>query len=137
MNIIKKLLGSLFLITERIKGTKTVLEIKSPKNSLGYLLAYAVSGYEISIYCQVKRYHRIYDKWFAPNRYIVVYRVFSVVSNDAPENIRTACELDIDIPEQLHNAVSEQHQKDEAIRAYLDLLINRLGEEFRSLTPVR
>lgn len=132
MNIIKSLLGSLFLLLERIKGTKTVLEIKSPQNALGHLAAYDVSGFEINIYCQLKHYHRAYDKWYAPNKSIWVYHIFSVVSNDAPDVIRQACELDIDLPSQFPAFVDKEYQKDEAIRAYLDLLISRFGDEFQS-----
>jgi hypothetical protein len=132
MNIVKSLLGSLFLFLERIKGTKTVLEIKNPKNALGHLAAYHVSGFEINIYCQLKHYHRAYDRWYAPNTDIWAYHIFSVVSKDAPESIRQACELDIDLPSQFPSFVDVEHQKDEAIRAYLDLLISRFGDEFQS-----
>ena len=126
MTLLKSLLSAVFLYFEKLKGKKTVYEVKLPKHALGHLVGFAVSGYKVSIYCQKKQYKRKYDSWLVPDKSTVVYRVFSAVSNDAPEMLREACELDIDIPCQLSSLVDDEGQKDAAILAYLDLLVNKL-----------
>lgn len=127
MTLLKSLLSDLFLYFEKLKGKKTVYEIKLPKNALGQLVGYAVDGYEIRIYCQKKQYKRQYNSRLIPDKDTVVYRVFSVVSSDAPDLLREACELDVDIPCQLSALVDDEGQKDAAIQAYLDLLAAKLS----------
>lgn len=126
MQLLKRMLSVAFLFLEKLKGKKTLHEVKLPKNALGHLVGFAVSGYEVRIYCQKKQYKRKYDNWFVPDKNMVVYRVFSVVTNDAPERLKEACELDVDIPCQLSPFVDDEGQKDAAILAYLDLLATRL-----------
>jgi hypothetical protein len=120
------MLSVVFLFLEKLKGKKTLHEVKLPKNALGHLVGFAVSGYEVRIYCQKKQYKRKYDNWFVRDKSMVVYRVFSVVTNDAPDRLKEACELDVDIPCQLSPFVDDEGQKDAAILAYLDLLASRL-----------
>lgn len=124
-----KYFGAVFLLWERLKGTKTVREVKHPDNALGHLTGYSVAGYSLDVYCQRKHYRRSYDKWFVPNQDHMAYRVFSVVSQDAPDSLKKACELDIDIPALLPHAVSDHGHRQAAVNAYLDILIERLGQE--------
>lgn len=126
MQSLKRMLSVVFLFLEKLKGKKTLHEVKLPKNALGHLVGFAVSGYEVRIYCQKKQYKRKYDNWFVRDKSMVVYRVFSVVTNDAPDRLKEACELDVDIPCQLSPFVDDEGQKDAAILAYLDLLASRL-----------
>lgn len=127
MDTIQKLIGWWWLLLESFKGTKTVQEIQHPRNALGHLTGYSVSGYRLEIYCQKKHYRRHYDKWFIPNEDHVAYRVFSVVSQDAPLGLKKACELDVDIPALLPPAAPDAVQRRAVIDAYLDILIERLG----------
>lgn len=127
MALLKRLLSGIFLYFEKLKGKKTVYEIRLPKNALGHLTGLNVSGYEVRIYCQKKQYKRSYDNRFIPDKYMTVYNVFSVVSSDAPEKLRDACELEADIPCQLSSFIDDDGQKDAAIQAYLDLLAHRLN----------
>ncbi len=126
MTLFTSMLSDLLLYIEKLKGKKTVYEVMLPKNALGHLVGYAVSGYEVRIYCQKKQYKRMYDSRLIPDKDTVVYRVFSVVSNDAPEDLREACELDTDIPCQLSPLIDDEGQKEAAVQAYLDLLAARL-----------
>jgi hypothetical protein len=124
-----KYLSGILLLWESLKGTKTVREVKHPSNTLGQLVGYSVAGYKLEIYCQRKHYRRSYDKWFIPNKDHMAYRVFSVVSQDAPDSLKKACELDIDIPALLPLAIDDHGHRQAAVNAYLDILIARLGEE--------
>ena len=128
MTLLKSLLSELFLLFEKWKGRKTVYEVKLPKIAKGRLTAFAVDDYEIRIYCQKKQYKRRYDSWLVPDKNMAVYRVFSVVSSDAPLRIQDACELDVDIPGQLSPLIEDEMQEKAAIQAYLDLLVSRLAD---------
>lgn len=129
-----KYFGAFLLFWESLKGKKTVREIKHPKNALGHLVGYSVAGYTLEIYCQRKHYRRSYDKWFIPNKDHMAYRVFSVVSADAPDSLKKACELDVDIPALLPPAIDDHAHRQAVVNAYLDLLIERLGHEvFRNI----
>jgi hypothetical protein len=126
MRIVKTLFGVVLLLFERLRGSKTVSEIKRPDNSLGSLKGFAVRGYELAIYCQRKEYHVKYDRWYIPDRIEVTYNVFSVVSNDAPKALRKACELDVDLPALVHNWNFDNEIRRAQVHAYLDLLEKRM-----------
>ncbi len=125
-------MGFLVMFVENLKGTKTVTEIRSPKNALGNLTGYAIAGYQINIYCQRKHYRRSYDKWFIPDQHHITYRVFSVVTNDAPDGLKMACELDVDLPSMLPEYVNDEQQRSAVVQAYLDILVSRLGPQQQS-----
>jgi hypothetical protein len=123
------IVGVLFCLIERMKGNKTVYEIRHPKYNLGSLTGYSVSGYELNIHCQLKEYRRSYDKWFIPDEFHMVYHVYSTVSNDAPELLKSVCGFDIDFPALLPNGSSIDNQRKAAVDAYLDILIQKLSSE--------
>jgi hypothetical protein len=127
-NVIPRLLRWFLLFLRKLKGQYSIEEIKHPKNVLGSLTGYSVSGYTIEIFCQRRHYRRYYDHWFVPNEDHVAYHVFSTVSSDAPDILKKACELDLDIPALLPSFVPDEGQREEVVRAYLDLLIQRLGQ---------
>lgn len=127
INTIIRCLGAVILFLEQLKGQRVIKEIHHPHNAMGYLAGYSISGYSIQIFCQRKHYRRYYDNWFIPNQDHIAYHVYSVVSSDAPDVLKQACELDLDIPALLPSAVSDEGQREEAVKAYLDLLIERLG----------
>ena len=69
------------------------------------------------------------------NESYATFRVFSVVSHDAPASLKTACELEVDIPAMVPSFVSNELQKETAIQAYLDILIEKIRIE-KALQPV-
>jgi len=126
-NVFARMLCWLLSFFQRLKGHYSVEEIKHPRNALGSLTGYSLSGYTIEIFCQRRHYRRYYDNWFVPNKDHIAYHVFSVVSSDAPTVLKQACELDLDIPALLPSFVPDEGQREEVVHAYLDLLIHRLG----------
>jgi hypothetical protein len=117
--------GSLMLF-EYLRGTNTVTEIKRPENALGDLRGFTVRGFEIAIYCHRREYHVRYSRWYVPNRTLYSYNVFSVVGHDAPEPLRKACELDVDIPSLVHRWNFDSMIRIRQVNAYLDLLETRI-----------
>ena len=128
MKFLTRLFGSLFLVLERLKGPKTVIEVKDSINALGHLVGKNVMGYEISIYCQRIHYVRIYDSRFGGKRRSSVYRVFSTVAKGAPPELVAACELDMPFPAFLARSAPERLQVNAAIDAYVDLLLARVKQ---------
>lgn len=122
----RNMLGSLFLVLERVKGEHRVREVKERNQEPGHLVAKNFAGYEINIYCHRRHLRRVYAKPYVPDKDFILYRVISVVSYDAPEAIRRACELDTELPALLPFFVPEDMQKMAAVSAYLDLVIERI-----------
>lgn len=133
MKLVQSWADALFLWAERAKGARCVEEIHSPQSLSAQLTGYAVSGYEISLYCQTKQYLCRHLAWWVPNRVFTTYHVFSVVSSDAPQSLREACALDVPLPAMSPRYVSRKLQKKLALNAYLDLLIERLRQQNLSM----
>lgn len=129
----RRLLGSLFLLIERIKGEKEFIEIKSPHQALGFLVGRNVMGYAISIYCQKIKYRNTYKSRLVPDHHYKLYRVFSTVTSQAPEELIKACELDIPIPALLPFFFTDAEQRDAAIDAYVAMLIQEVQNNRRRL----
>lgn len=134
MSFIRRLLLSFLLhLARRFKGTQTINTITKPADLdlIGTLTGYSVTGWEIKIYCSKIRYQKQYSRWYVPSTSIDLYRVYSVVSQDAPESLKKACNLDITIPPPRDTFFSDEFQKDAAIEWYLDLLTERMSPEDR------
>lgn len=114
------------LLWERVRGPKTVSLITTLDNQSGQLRGITVRGYEITIFCHRKEYYVAYDRWCVPNRTLVSYQVFSVVSSDAPQALHKACELDVDFPTLAHPWNFNSELRKQHVQAYLDLLERRL-----------
>jgi hypothetical protein len=128
MATVKWWIDAVYLLFERIKGVAFFEEIVTPPALTEHLTGYSVSGYELRLYCQRKKYRRTYLRWSWLNRTYSAFRVYSITSNDAPPCLREACELDIYFPAFAPSFLSENLQKELAIQAYLDILIERLAK---------
>lgn len=128
MRYLAMFVSALLMVYERWKGTKTVYEVKGPENALGNLQGYCVRGYQLTIFCQRKEYRVRYDKWYVPNYSRYVYRVTSLVTNDAPKALKTACELDVDLPAFVGGCNFNTVVFKSVVNAYLDLLEVRIGK---------
>lgn len=126
MNWIKPILGKLLLVFDEMKGKRCVSEITQRDSLTGHLTGYSISGYEIRLYCKRVQYRREFKRWWAPSEEFCVYRVFSIVSHTAPPLLKKACELDIALPEMVPSFVDTVKQKEMAIQAYLDILIDKI-----------
>lgn len=119
-----RLTGRLYLLWEVFKGTSTVREIFAPARLSAKVIATSVRGFQLSVYCQKRHYARTYRRFFVPTRHHVLYRVTGTVSNDAPEALKRACEnTTVHICSCTHWAVDEEFQEQQAMKAYLDLLV--------------
>ncbi len=119
-------LDTLFLFFKRLKGRSSVREEYRPPDLVAFLTGYSISGYEVRLYCQKKYYVREYWRWWVPNVRFATYRVFSAVTSDAPQALRTACEYDAELPPQVPGFLSLNVQRKAAVQAYLDIVIDRM-----------
>lgn len=129
MGVFQQTWDRLFLWVDRQRGPVHVDRQSRCEELNEHLIGYAIAGYQIRLYCQKKRYMQRYLRWHMPSLTYCTFRVFGRVTADAPEALRRACELDIDLPRMTPYFVSESVQKEMAVRAYLDLLIERLTME--------
>ena len=126
-HFLNRLLEGIVLLFRRLKGPSSYREIVPHMGQSSVMVGQSISGFEITIYCNRKRYRRKYDRWFVPTEYDVLYRVFSRASDNAPARLREACQaLDRDIHPQLPEFISDDLQKKAAVEAYLQLLVNTL-----------
>jgi hypothetical protein len=110
-----------------LKGHATLQRVHSKPSLEEDLTAYSVSGYEIRIFCKLEHNRRKYDKWFIPTEDVISYRLYGVVSPDAPTALREVCEFDVCVPYQRQRFIwSSSISRSEAIKEYLDVLITRL-----------
>jgi hypothetical protein len=123
---VKWWLDAAYTLWVKFCGPKVIREHRVSQNLYRHLTGYAVAGYEIQFFCHKRSYQRCHALWFIPNRRYFMFRVFCVVSNDAPRSLRNACELELDLPLMTPRFVSEHLQKETAVQAYLDILIGRL-----------
>ncbi len=127
MRYLKIVFGVILFLYERFRGPRTFRELKHASDALGYLKGHTVKGYQLTIFCQRRRYHTKFDKWYIPDQIETVYRVFSVVTADAPDALKKACELDVNLPELISNWNFDNEIRRSQVLAYLDLLEKRMG----------
>lgn len=118
------LLSHLFAsIIETLRGPSTISEIPAAINDIECLMGYSLMGYSLRIHCLEKRYILNYKYWFMASREHAIYHVYAVVSQDAPEKLKMFCSEDRQFPKILNRWMPSASQKEAAIMAYLDLII--------------
>lgn len=125
MYILIRVISYFLIVTEFLKGRKTITEIKYPINEKEYLEV-NFNNCQLKIYCHKKQFRRSYDYWLIPNGHHSVYSVFSVITDSAPDELKKACQLKLDIPALLPEVVEDEYQRLTVMHAYLDILIEEL-----------
>ena len=122
---LKEILVQLFASTiESLKGPKILFELPSKKNEIESLMGYSINGYTIKIHCLEKKYICRYRNWYISDKIKTVYHVYTTVSEDAPDILKKYCSVDRHFPRLLGYWMPSATQKEAAIEAYLDLIIN-------------
>ena len=120
--LFKRLLAAFHMLIERVRGPKVMEHIYHPTDSVGRLVASAIFGYELSIYCKRIRYQRKFKRWWVPTQTIDLYEISSRASSNAPTELLRACEVTVVLPALLPAAVDTDLQAHAVIEAYLDIL---------------
>lgn len=115
-------------VIEIIRGPFTLTEINSENSDIESMIGHSIDGYTIKIYCQERNYLCKYRNWYILDRVKTVYHVFTEVSIDAPESLKVFCQRKRDFPKLLNGLMPSASQKEAAIRAYLDLIIQHFKE---------
>ena len=115
-----------YSLVEKVKGRSTLNYIPTQKNLVEDLTAYSIAEYEIRIFCHQERFRRKYDHWYIPSEIMISYRVYGVVTNNAPDNLRDVCEFDVRVGIEHSKFIWDYDSKQIAIKTYLDVLIERL-----------
>lgn len=126
MRLVRLLASLMAFWVEKVKGPRTTEEVVVPRTRVEGLTGHSVSGYEINIHCQERRYRTRYKHWWMSAHEFRSYHVFATLSGDSPERLKEACKLDITLPTMLGSLASPEKQREAAINAFLDILIARL-----------
>lgn len=113
-------------IIEMIRGPRSLREITEPRTQLESLVGYSIEGYVTTIHCQERKYLCHYHRWPWFNKVVSTYFVFSTVTGSAPGSLVDACSMERSFPALLFSGSSNIRQKEAAIEAYIDLLIENL-----------
>jgi hypothetical protein len=119
-------------LVRRLTGPSKVMLDHEIINYVASLTAYSLHGYEVTINCEATYYKRIFHRWYMPKRTMAVYEISSIVRHDAPERLRDiAGQFVVTMPRECMYWLGERYQKQQAIEAYLDLLLAKLERRVR------
>lgn len=127
------LIALFFYWLEGLKGSVTVRYRVDGAPLTGKITGVFIAGYNLTIYCRRKVFVFHYSNWWVYRRKIVHYQVYSVITPDAPEELRKACEIRMSIPARFHWRVGNHVQQKAAVNAYLDILIESLEPQYRDV----
>jgi len=112
-------------IIEHIRGPSKLSEIAQKRNEIECLMVYSIQGYTVNIHCQEKQYLQRYKYFFVRDKIKTIYHVFTEVSDNAPDNLKRFCSEDKHFPKLLSFMMPSASQKEAAVNAYLDLIIQK------------
>ena len=124
-NLIFQWLASIWDV---IRGPRILREITKPHMLVESLVGYSLNGYVITIHCQERKYRYEYKYRHIRDKAIYSYFVFATVTGSAPEKLVNACNMERAFPKLLPFWMPSETQKEAAIEAYLDLLIEKLDD---------
>jgi hypothetical protein len=113
---------------ELIKGPSNLSEIVSTKSEIESLMGHSVHDYTVNIHCHEKRYLCRYRRWYVPNQEKTVYHVYTVVSENTPRRLKELCAKERHFPKLLGVWMPSASQKEAAIEAYLDLILDEFNK---------
>lgn len=126
------------MIYESWRGPRQLQEITSARASIEAMTATSIDGVTTTIHCQERRYRCLYKRWYIRDHTVSTYFVFATVQGAASPTHVEACSMERSFPKLLHTWMPSASQKEAAIEAYLDLLLERLQrghESFPNTMP--
>jgi len=103
-----------------------LVEITPARASIEAMAATSIDGFTTTIHCQERRYICRHKRWYVMNHVVYTYFVFATIQGNASPRLVDACGIERSFPKLLHSWMPSASQKEAAIEAYLDLVIERL-----------
>lgn len=116
---------------EAYLGPRSLTEITSPRANIEAMAATSIEGFTTTIHCQERQYLCRFERWYVRDHVVCSYFVFATIQGVASPRHIEACSMERSFPKLLHPWIPSASQKEAAIEAYLDLLLDRLqrGQE--------
>ncbi len=110
-------------ILEKLKGSRTLIPLKTINDSNHRYEIQLTDGTYLYFYCNEEKYKLKYKKWYVRDKKIVIYHVFSVITNSDNEEIKKNFEDKvIYITNIYHRMGNEENRKKAAIQAFIDII---------------
>lgn len=109
-----------------VLGPYSFVDITSNRSNMETMTITTVDGTTTTIYCVEHRYLCRYKYWYVKNHVVSTYTVSATVFGKASENYIQACSIKHSFPKLLHPWMSSVSQKEAAIEAYMDLMLDYL-----------
>lgn len=105
-----------------LKGTRyyTLNKIQDSLED-GYIIN-TKNGFKVQIYCKESSYKCVFVSKWAKDKTMSIYHVYAICSPDTPEEIKSKFSAELRISSILHSWSSQESQKMQAIKAYVDLV---------------
>ena len=105
-----------------LKGTRyyTLNKIQDSLED-GYIIN-TKNGFKVQIYCKESSYKCVFVSKWAKDKTMSIYHVYAICSPDTPEEIKNKFSAELRISSILHSWSSQESQKIQAIKAYVDLV---------------
>jgi hypothetical protein len=124
MSVVRWMINLIHMWIEKLKGSKTITPL--PVRQAGMVKVVMVDGYEFTIYVNKKEYRETYVRWKSLTKDHGIYCAHATVSHKAPELLKAVCETTLELPALLPGNVPEEIQREYIVRAYVDVLIDRV-----------
>jgi hypothetical protein len=124
MSFLTSLLSVVFETIESGKGQRVLVPIdviNDPKHCYNLDLS---DGSHISIHCDEKRYLYKSPKWYIPNRYISIYKVYPQIGYSVSKEVSDKfIDKELYIDNLYHRYTNIEQRKKAAISAFVDIVL--------------
>ena len=123
MNLLKNIITYICDIYENAKGSRSLIPINVTNDPNHKYIFQLTDNSNIAIHCDEMRYELQYDAWWAKNKIVSIYRVYSVITNSVQQDIKDKFEnKELFISNLWHFYANTENQKKAAINAFVDII---------------
>ena len=119
----RKIIGKAQCLKDELLGPRTLITKEHVLSSTETVTIQTTYGHEIKIYCRVSEHFMCFVRWWVPDRYIKVYHLHCVCSEDTPESVKSLFLRDGHIPSFTSKYLPSLESRKRAINSYIDFML--------------